>query len=700
MVLRPDQYIPGTIRDIASLKRKKGNQRTKKTQTIYKDKLLAFDIETTRLTGKQHPRFISKKGENEAAIMYVWMFHFNGYATIVGRTWAEFHNFLKTARDELEDNESIVIWVHNLSYEFQFLRGIYHFSSDEVFCLNSRKILKATMYGGKIEFRCSYLHSNMSLDEYTKKMKVEHHKLSGEKFDYDKIRYPWTPLTSDELAYCLHDVIGLCEALEVEMGIDGDNLYSIPLTSTGYVRRDIRKAMATPRNKKLIHEIFPDEDVFALLRDAFGGGNTHANRHFAGRIIENVKSMDRSSSYPDTQCNDRYPVGEFTKFGAISLKELEYLITTRKKAVVVKLAFHNIRLADFNDGCPYICRSHCTRCEGFLLDNGRILSADYLETTVTDVDLKIILAHYDCDEIDVICGAFARYGKLPPELIKVICGYYKNKTELKDVPGMEVYYTKDKNKLNAIYGMTATNPAKQDVLFIEGAEECYERQEEELSVLLQEARERAFITYAWGVWCTAIARSKLQAGIDRVQSTPGAYFIYCDTDSVKYIGVVDMSDFNNASIEASKKSGACAKDPNGIMHYMGVFEQEKTYAQFATLGAKKYAFRYELGGPTYVTIAGVTKAKGGAELDRGDKYGRGLERFCDTDHPFVFREAGGTEIIYQDSPDPTPIIIDGHSLVITPCAVIRPSTYTLGITAEYESLIKNGVLGLEIWQHI
>lgn len=699
MVLRPDQYIPGTIGEMKVQKRKRGNQKTKK-RTKYKDRLFAFDIETTRLTGAQHPRFLSKKGENEVAIMYVWMFHFNHLYTIVGRTWAEFHRFLTQIRDELDEDESVVIWVHNLSYEFQFLRAIYHFSSDEVFCLKSRKILKATMWGGKIEFRCSYLHSNMSLDEYTEKMQVTHKKLSGEKFNYNKIRYPWTPLTDSELAYCLHDVIGLCEALEIEMSIDDDNLYTIPLTSTGYVRRDIRRAMNTPRNKQMIGEIFPDAEVFALLREAFGGGNTHANRHFVGRVLHNVKSMDRSSSYPDTQCNDLYPIGAFTKFGLISLDELKYLIKTRKKAVVVRLAFTKIKLADFNDGCPYICRSHCRRCEGFLLDNGRILSADYLETTVTDVDLKIILEHYDAEDIAILDGAFARYGKLPEEMIKCICGYYTAKTELKDVEGQEVYYTKSKNKLNAIYGMTATNPAKQEVLFIEDSEESYKMDDEPIDELLKDAKQTAFITYAWGVWCTARAREKLQAGIDAVQSTEGAFFIYCDTDSVKYIGDVDISDFNDKSIRASKKSGAYATDPKGNVHYMGVYEQERTYADFATLGAKKYAFRYEPGGETLVTIAGVTKSKGGRELDKGDKYGSGVERFCDYKHPFKFVEAGGTEIIYQDYPDPTPIHIDGHDLVITPCAVIRPSTYTLGITAEYESLIERGVLGLDIWQHI
>ena len=96
--------------------------------------------------------------------------------------------------------------MHNLSYEFTFLSGIYHFKPEEVFAVDKRAILKCTMFN-KLEYRCSYRLSNMSLLEFTKAENVEHRKYSEKyDFDYNIIRYPWTPLDSDELLYCQNDV--------------------------------------------------------------------------------------------------------------------------------------------------------------------------------------------------------------------------------------------------------------------------------------------------------------------------------------------------------------------------------------------------------------------------------------------------------------------------------------------------------------
>lgn len=686
--ITPEQYPHGAISAISSQKRGRGNPRTK-TKRSYKDVIITFDIETSRLTGEQHPAFDGEKGENEQSVMYVWAMHVHRHFTIAGRTWQQLRTLLEYWALELQDSEdSVVIWVHNLSYEFQFMRAIHNFDTEEVFAIDSRKVLKCNI-SDKFEFRCSYLHSNMSLEEYTKKMQVEHVKLSGEDFDYKEVRYPWTPLPPDKMEYLLHDVVGLAEALEKEMEIDGDNLYTIPLTSTGYVRRDAKRAMQRAAHC-WIKDILPDIHVFEMLREAFRGGNTHANRYFAGRVIRNVKSADRSSSYPDVQCNNMFPMGEFFRAGAISFDDLMYMINVRRKAVVMRVSMTNVRQRDIYYGCPYISRDKCRRLENGVFDNGRVLSADYLETTITDIDLRIILDQYDADAIDAFDVAYSRYGYLPEELRGVDLTYYRTKTELKDVPGQEVYYVKSKNKLNSVYGMSAQNPAKQSTDFKDG--EWIER-EEPIAELLEAANKKAFMSYAWGVWTTAWARWHLECGI----KLAGDGFIYCDTDSVKYIGDVDWTDYNRDRIESSTRTGAYATDPAGVTHYMGVFEMEKEYYEFATLGAKKYAFRYKPCGDTFVTIAGVTKKKGGAELDRGDEFGAGLQRFVNLDPPFQFRDAGGTEAMYNDNPDIGAVIIDGHRLEITPNVVIRDSTYTLGITAEYDSLLQNSKLPLDFW---
>lgn len=596
--------------------------------------------------------------------MYVWQWGFEWGEVVVGRTWEELDDFIHELIQHLGD-AVLPVYVHNLSFEFQFLRTIYDFSAKEVFALKSRKVLRCTMYD-RLELRCSYIHSNMSLDEYTKKMGVKHTKRSGEKFDYDKARYPWTPLTEYEMEYATYDVIGLIEALEVEMDADGDNCKSIPLTSTGYVRRDTKAAMKKgPINE--VKQCLPDVPLYQMLRDAFRGGDTHANRYYAGRVLHDVKSADRSSSYPDVICNCPFPIRPFIRSGAVSSQEL----FTGVDAVVATLALYNVELIDSHWGDPYLSRDRCRDIKNGYYDNGRILRADQLIMTVTDIDYKILQETYSFDVV-VLDSYHTRYGKLPPQIIEVNIEYYRRKTELKGVDGEEIYYMKSKNKLNSIYGMTAQDPGKQNILFIDGA---FQEMDDPLEEVLERYNKRAFLTYAWGVWVTAWARYRLYEGI----KLAGDGFVYCDTDSVKYIGAVDWTTYNERRISDSLASGAYATDPHGAVHYMGVFEEEGMSEEFKTLGAKKYVYRK--GGKLTITVAGVGKIAGAKELEKAG----GIEAFTPG---FVFRDAGGLDAVYNDEPPMEYIEADGKRARLGPNVYLRPSEYTVGITNEYEKILQ------------
>ena len=693
--ITPDQYKPGTIAMLPKLKRKQGNQKTK-VRTIYKDVLCAFDIETSRLA------------DIEQSVMYVWMFHIHNHSTVVGRTWAELKNFWAQLLDELEENETLCIYVHNLSYEFQFLRAIIDWETDNVFAVDSRKVLKAVAYNGKFEFRCSYLQTNMSLEAFSKKFRVKHVKQSGEEYDYTKTRYPWTPLSENELKYCTHDVIGLCEALEKEMELDSDNLYTIPLTSTGYVRRDAKRAMRD-RRRSFVTDILPDWEIYKMCREAFRGGNTHANRYYSGRILHNVKSADRSSSYPEVLCNCKFPISQFQHVhGEITEKEMRYWMGERRQACLLRVSFTNIRLRNEYWGCPYLSRDKSRDIAGGIYDNGRILEAVFLSTTITDVDFKIIEWEYQWDSMSVDDFAHANYGYLPRAFIDTVIEYYKAKTELKGVEGQDLYYMKSKNKLNSLYGMMAQDPVKVSNLFVNGEWKLDESKTQ--TELLDESNAKAFLCYQWGVWVTAHARAALEEGL----KLAGEHMVYCDTDSVKYLGECDFTKYNNGRKRDSILSGAHATDPAGVEHYMGVFEPDGVYPEFATLGAKKYAYTLppkikngvDVNAGTHVTIAGVNKKEGGKELD---KYG-GLEAFVNVDKPiykkngalliiisFTFAEAGGTESIWNDNPQIGTIEREGHKIEITPNIVIKDSTYTLGITGEYKSILESGHLPLDFW---
>lgn len=670
-----DSFPIDEYRKIGYQKRRRGNQGTK-TKKSYRDIIITFDIETSLIpfTDQSH--------------MYIWQMQLGSIGTVFGRTWDEFKKFMGNLILDMKEDEYIVVYVHNLSFEFQFLAGIYSFSTDEVFAVKSRKVIKCEMYE-HIEFRCSYALTNMSLSEFTKKMKVEHVKKPGEDIDYKVYRTSTTPLSETALQYCENDVLGLYEALTVQLNNDGDNLYTVPMTSTGYVRRETKQALRMV-NRNYISNQIVSYDVYLLLREAFRGGNTHANRFYSGQILHDVKSYDRASSYPDVQCNKLFPIAEF-KRGEDSMQYITNLLKSNKP-FVCRVAFDKIRLTDRLWPIPYLTKDKSRNIIDGLFDNGRILQAEHTETTVTDADLKIIMDEYSFDNIYVSDVYYSRYGKLPPAYIHNIVKYYRGKTELKGT-GDDYNYMKSKNLLNSIYGMSAQDPVKQSILFDMGlfrldtvpGREIYEKY-----------KKRAFQPYQWGVWTTAHARMALEEGI----KVAGHNCIYVDTDSVKFIGEADFSEFNKKAIKLSKQSRAYADDIKGKTHYMGVYEQEQTYARFKTLGAKKYVYEYE-DGVVHCTIAGVNKKMGGKELMNVSRETNTdpLKLFTDG---FVFRKAGGNEVIYNDFPeeDEIELYVNGKREIITRNESLIDSEYTVGITDEYAALLAQCELERlsDLWQ--
>ena len=666
---QPEHYF----KNCPMVKNRRGNPAGKKRH--YVGITTAFDIETTLIDDIQQ------------SVMYIWQWQFGTDYTVIGRTWEEFLDLQDRIKRVLPTDSWLVVYVHNLSYEFQFLKGIYQFVPDDIFAVASRKLIKCDMWG-VFEFRCSYKLTNMSLKQFTTRMRVEHTKLSGEEFDYSVKRYPWTPIEGEELEYCVNDVLGLVEAIQALMERDGDTLQTIPLTSTGYVRRNAKRAMREGIHHNFVYSILPDFETYKALREAFRGGNTHANRYYAGDIVENVHSADRSSSYPAVMCNCEFPMTEFVPILPKDLNK-DYIarcITIRHKALLLRIGIKDLKLRDPFWGCPYLSKDKCRNIHKAIdtEDNGRILEAEYLETTVTDIDLKIIMEEYT-GQIIFLQGWYSSYKKLPEPLINEVVKYYKDKTELKGVKGQEIFYDKAKALLNSLYGMMAQDPVKHSLIFRQFGD--WDEDDTPDEELLGKSNRRAFLAYQWGVWVTAHSRDALERGIRLVQETKDAEFVYCDTDSVKYTGTVDWSGYNRDRISECCESGSMATDPSGVTHYMGVFETEDNpetgyaYKYFKTLGAKKYAYVEKEGEGVHCTIAGVNKKKGGSELD---KHG-GLSAFAEG---FVFREAGGTQAVYNDSPAVSKVVIDGKELAITSNVAILPSEYTLGITGEYERIIK------------
>lgn len=643
---------------------------TKKDKKV-SDIIISFDIETTRIDIPEENRI------NHQSIMYLWqlgvLYKGNTY-TMYGRTWKSFFYFYEKIQ---EFGVPLIIWVHNLSHEFQFLSGFINFSKEDVFCLKSRKILKAT--DRNITFRCSYLHCNMSLDKYAKTWKVT----LKSKMDYEVERYPWTPLDNEVIDYSCRDVEALCESLSAEMSFDNDTLLTVPYTSTSYVRRDLKRLLyANPWTLKKVKECYPDARLYKKLRDAFRGGDTHANRHYSGKIINTeVHSYDEVSAYIYSIVCQKYPVTPFKP--CQKTPDISFIIK-HKYAYLFYAEFENIRLKSFFDSIPYISESKnllsYSEIGDMNLDNGRILSAERIKLCLTDYDIEIISNEYEWSKIIITDIEYSEYGYLPKPYRESAMDYFVKKTQ--NDKGTYIY-SKSKNKLNSLYGMHAENPVHENTQYINGEYKKHGITSEYIESELKKGKEHAFTCYTWGCWTTAHARYNLW----ELQNIVRSDLIYGDTDSSKFCGDYssDIDTINNRRIEIDKKMGGYAYDKKGNIHYLGIFEKEPDMSEFITLGAKKYAYRDNESGKLHITVSGVSSKKDTDGIPLAVKEleeAGGLSAF----DKMVFK-AGKLGSQWNDT-DYGFYNIDGHRIYIHKNVALFPSEYTMKITPDYKDTVK------------
>ena len=644
----------------------------------------AFDIETSTVR-------LSNENTDAHAFMYIWQMQIEQYL-FKGRTWEEWFDLLALMHvalvqlgEELKTpkNPMLVIWIHNAAFEFSFISGLYPFRDEECFFRDARKPIYFRMFDA-FEFRCSYIQTNLSLAALTKQTGVPM-KLSGQKFDYDKVRFPWTELTEFEENYTTTDVSSLVQAMKYRVHMGGDTLLTVPLTSTGYVRRECKASL---KDRYLeINALKPYKGkngvrIYRLLRACFRGGNTHSNRFHVGTICKDVYSYDIASSYPTQQLTKKFPMKPFKWLdGDLSIERI-MMFMGLGYAVVGQYRFTNIRLKNKNEPIPYISLARCDALN-FDIDNGRILKADFLEISLTEIDFEIVYDTYTFDKMEVVQCMVAQKDYLPPEYRAVIQDYFNKKTKLKgdDSEEGKYMYTKAKNMLNSVYGMSATDPIHQEIKY-NGGEYLRSGYETMTPEEIEKALKGAAFPYQWGVYTTAYARKQLQDAIKLC----GDRIIYCDTDSVKTLGDVPIHKLNDALRKRAETVGAYADDMNGKRHYIGVFESDGHYRQFITQGAKRYAYIDDKG-KMGVTVAGVSKQ---INEDTGITFAveelKSLDRFKPG---MKWEKAGGTQAVYNDADDLYYQDQEtGKQVHITKNVAIIPTTYVMTHSRDYARLLK------------
>lgn len=604
-IYTPDDFRDVIERGIDGVKIIKTNKKIE-----YYNAPISFDIETSSFLDQGEKR----------ALMYEWTFCLNGII-VIGRTWDEFIRCMDELAEDLKlcSTRRIVIYVHNLSYEFQFMRKFFRWV--KIFAMDDRKPIYAITESG-IEFRCSYILSGYGLAKLAENLtKYRIKKLVGD-LDYNLIRTPITALFDDEIAYCVNDALIVVYYIQERIDLDG-NITAIPLTKTGYVRHFCKNnCLETPgvsrwKSRKfwdyrnLMQALTVSSKEYRMLKRAFQGGFTHSCPFYTGKILEKVHSDDFTSSYPAQIVMQKYPMSssEIVKITS----DQEFRRNLNLYCCLFNVHFVGLESLVYFDN--YLSISRCYDVKRPTVSNGRIVRADELYTTITEQDFFIIEQCYTWDRIEI--GTFRRYekGYLPTDFIRSVLELYRDKTSLKGVEGKEVEYLRSKEMINSCYGMMVTDIVRPEITY-SGDTWGIEPVNYETVIEKYNHNPGRFLFFPWGVWVCAYARRALWTGI--FEFGRSGDYVYSDTDSVKTLHREDhaayFEKYNAGVITKLRKAMEFHKLPfemvapktiKGKEKILGVWDYEGCYDRFKTLGAKRYMV--EESGEISITVSGLNK---------------------------------------------------------------------------------------------
>ena len=673
---------------------------SKRSKAYYYDISCALDTETTNyIIDDDHK--------------YAWIYIFQimiGDTFITCRTFDELADVFTNIKLTygLNEKKRLIVYVHNLPFEFQFMRTEFRFS--ECLARKNRYVFKCFFDDYGIEFRDSLILSGMKLEKTAENL-VHHstRKLVGD-LDYNLIRLPCTPITPTELAYCYNDVKIICDYIDEQREQYGD-ITKIPLTNTGRVRREVKKScfrkVINPKThkkhipyKNLMARLTLDVREYGYARQAFLGGYTHANAKYSKKLLADVHSIDFTSSYPTVMMSEKYPMskGKRITLNMNSYAEFDAYLNQSERVAVVMVELWDIETkSDIPD--DYIsCSRLLGKGEQIMNNNGRVHKADYVKLIVTSVDLAQIVSCYNYAKINIIDGYFYYVDYLPKEIIECVLEFYEKKTTLKGVKGMEAEYLLKKGMLNSCYGMCVTD-------IMSGDEQCtynkgWEHVKQDVAECVDQYNNNPnrFLFYVWGIFVTAYARNNLFNGI----KTIGHDYVYCDTDSIKFLNMDAhksyIEDYNSSII---RKCTECLehwdldpamlapKNKKGEIKQIGIWDYEGKYDYFKTMGCKRYLTYKD--GEFDLTCAGLGDDKGIAELTRnGTNVDDVFARFND-DFKVDAENSGKLAHFYNDDPYEIEVVDylgNRGKISCNSCCVLFPVAFSVNGNEEYKLFLK------------
>lgn len=437
-------------------------------------------------------------------------------------------------------NESSSFYFHNLKFDGEFIihylltHGFVHVNEKKLGVNQFSTIISDlnVFYCIKVKFKeeviISFFDSlkllNFSVEEVAKAFNLSIKKLE---IDYKAKREKGYKITDEEKEYLKHDVMIMSLALEkmFEMKI---TRMTIASNAMNFFKDTI--------SKKRFEEWFKPPLYDKDLRQAYKGGFTYLNEIYRGKEVKEGIVLDVNSLYPSVMYYSPMPYGEGIYFDGKYVPDKLYNLYIQNITCQFRIKKDMIPTIQIKNNLSFVPTEYLSSSKG-----------ESINLTLTNVDLKLFLEHYDIYDVSYNWGW--KY-KSSTKIFKRYIDYWNELKVKATKEGNKPLRTIAKLMLNSLYGKFAASP--------EGRSKIPYLDNNIVKYKLSELEERTAYYLPISIFITSWARDKT------IRSAQAVYhrFIYADTDSLHLEGtdipenlLISDTELGKWKIESTFKRG-------------------------------------------------------------------------------------------------------------------------------------------------
>lgn len=437
-------------------------------------------------------------------------------------------------------NESSSFYFHNLKFDGEFIihylltHGFVHVNEKKLGVNQFSTIISDlnVFYCIKVKFKeeviISFFDSlkllNFSVEEVAKAFNLSIKKLE---IDYKAKREKGHKITDEEKEYLKHDVMIMSLALEkmFEMKI---TRMTIASNAMNFFKDTI--------SKKRFEEWFKPPLYDKDLRQAYKGGFTYLNEIYRGKEVKEGIVLDVNSLYPSVMYYSPMPYGEGIYFDGKYVPDKLYNLYIQNITCQFRIKKDMIPTIQIKNNLSFVPTEYLSSSNG-----------ESINLTLTNVDLKLFLEHYDIYDVSYNWGW--KY-KSSTKIFKRYIDYWNELKVKATKEGNKPLRTIAKLMLNSLYGKFAASP--------EGRSKIPYLDNNIVKYKLSELEERTAYYLPISIFITSWARDRT------IRSAQAVYhrFIYADTDSLHLEGtdipenlLISDTELGKWKIESTFKRG-------------------------------------------------------------------------------------------------------------------------------------------------